>query len=85
MRIVLDTNILWISIPNSSPSNWLIHDLLAQRYTLCVTTDILEEYEEIIERFLGLGPRRAKGIVPGIPSATNRPQGNRPQGDRSSC
>ena len=53
MRIVLDTNILWISIPNSSPSNWLIRDLLAQRYTLCVTTDILEEYEEIIERFLG--------------------------------
>jgi uncharacterized protein len=53
MRIVLDTNILWISIPNSSPSNWLIRDLLARRYTLCVTTDILEEYEEIIERFLG--------------------------------
>ena len=54
MRIVLDTNILWISIPRSSPSNWLIQDLLNQRYTLCVTTDILEEYEEIIERFLGV-------------------------------
>ena len=54
MRIVLDTNILWISIPRFSPSNWLIQDLLNQRYTLCVTTDILEEYEEIIERFLGV-------------------------------
>ena len=53
MRVVLDTNVLWISIPRSSPSNWLIRDLLNQQYTLCVTTDILEEYEEIIERFLG--------------------------------
>lgn len=53
MKVVLDTNILWISIPRSSPSNWLIRDLFLQKYTLCVTTDILEEYEEIIERFLG--------------------------------
>ena len=53
MRVVLDTNVLWISIPRYSPSNWLIRDLLNQEYTLCVTTDILEEYEEIIERFLG--------------------------------
>ena len=54
MRIVLDTNILWISIPPSSPSNWLVRDLLNRKYTLCVTTDILEEYEEIIEKFLGV-------------------------------
>lgn len=53
MRLVIDTNILWISIPRNSPSNWLIQDLLNQKFTLCVTTDILEEYEEIIERFLG--------------------------------
>ena len=53
MKVVLDTNVLWISIPRFSPSNWLIQDLLNQKYTLCVTTDILEEYEEIIERFLG--------------------------------
>ena len=51
MKVVLDTNVLWISIPRFSPSNWLIQDLLNQKYTLCVTTDILEEYEEIIERF----------------------------------
>ena len=53
MRIVIDTNILWISIPRSSPSNWIIRALLNKEFTLCVTTDILEEYEEIIERFLG--------------------------------
>ena len=53
MRVVIDTNILWISIPSHSPNHWLIQDLLAHRYTLCVTTDILQEYEEIIERFLG--------------------------------
>ncbi len=53
MKVVLDTNVLWISIPRYSPSNWLIQDLLKQKYTLCVTTDILNEYAEIIERFLG--------------------------------
>ena len=53
MRIVLDTNILWISIPRSSPSNWIVRSLLKHEFSLCVTTDILEEYEEIIERFLG--------------------------------
>jgi uncharacterized protein len=53
MRIVIDTNILWISIPRSSPSNWLIRALQNKEFALCVTTDILEEYEEIIERFLG--------------------------------
>ena len=53
MKIVLDTNLLWVSISRHSSSHWLIQDLVNQRYTLCVTTDILEEYEEIIERFLG--------------------------------
>ncbi len=53
MRVVLDTNILWISIPRLSPSNWLIRDLSSQKYSICVTTDILDEYEEIIEEFLG--------------------------------
>ncbi len=54
MKVVLDTNILWVSIPRTSSSNWSIEDLFAQRYILCITTDILEEYEEIIKRFLGI-------------------------------
>ena len=33
--------------------SWIVRDLLNRAFTLCVTTDILEEYEEIIERFLG--------------------------------
>lgn len=53
MRIVIDTNVLWVSIPRSSPSNWIVRDLLKNKFSLCVTTDILKEYEEIINRFLG--------------------------------
>jgi uncharacterized protein len=53
MRIVIDTNVLWVSIPRSSPSNWIVRDLLKNKFSICVTTDILEEYEEIINRFLG--------------------------------
>jgi hypothetical protein len=40
MRIVLDTNILWISIPRSSPSNWIVRSLLKREFSLCVTTDM---------------------------------------------
>ena len=52
MKVVIDTNILWISIPSSSPTNWIIQDLFNQKFSICVTTDILNEYEEIIARFL---------------------------------
>ncbi len=53
MKIVLDTNVLWVSISRNSKTHWVFQHLLAGDFTLCVTTDILEEYEEIIGRKLG--------------------------------
>ena len=53
MRVVLDTNILFVSVSDRSPFHWVIQELAAGRYTLCVTTDILVEYHEIIGRQIG--------------------------------
>lgn len=53
MKIVLDTNVLLVSISNRSRLHWIFKKLINQDYTLCVTTDILAEYEEIIEQHMG--------------------------------
>ena len=49
MRVVIDTNQLLSSISPKSGSHWLYQAIFAGQFTLCVTTDILEEYEEIIQ------------------------------------
>ena len=48
MKIVLDTNILLVSFYKKSSFYSIWEGLLLGKYTLCVTTDILLEYEEII-------------------------------------
>ena len=53
MKVVVDTNILWVAISRRSKTHWVFSDLINGKFTLCVTTDILEEYEEIISRRLG--------------------------------
>jgi len=49
VRVVLDTIVLLVSISNRSRLHWIFKKLINQEYTLCVTTDILAEYAEIIE------------------------------------
>ena len=51
LRIVLDTNVLVASISRKSPFHWVWVAFLEGKYQLCVTTDILDEYAEIIERY----------------------------------
>ncbi|MBK8923176.1 MAG: putative toxin-antitoxin system toxin component, PIN family [Saprospirales bacterium] len=50
MRIVLDTNILLTSFSSRSETHWIWTSLAEGKYTLCITHDILLEYEEIIAR-----------------------------------
>ncbi len=50
MKIVLDTNVLVNSFLKKSKNYWIWKALESQQLTLCVTTDILLEYEEIITR-----------------------------------
>lgn len=47
-RIVLDTNCLLQSLPTGSPYHKIWTDILLGRISLCVNTDILDEYEEVL-------------------------------------
>ncbi len=51
MKVVIDTNVLLSAIYPGSKNYWIRVALQKQKITLCVTTDILDEYEEIISRF----------------------------------
>ncbi|MBQ8455311.1 MAG: putative toxin-antitoxin system toxin component, PIN family [Prevotella sp.] len=47
-RIVLDTNCLLQALPSRSPYHKIWTEILAGHVSLCVNTEILSEYEEII-------------------------------------
>lgn len=49
-RIVLDTNCLIVSLPSKSPYHKIWEDFINGKYTLCVSNEILTEYEEILSR-----------------------------------
>lgn len=53
MKLVIDTNVLLVSISPRSDFHWLFEAFISENFTLCVTTDIITEYEEIIERHMG--------------------------------
>ena len=53
VKAVIDTNILLVSVSKHSPYHWVFHRLLNGEYTLCVTSDILLEYEEIVGKEMG--------------------------------
>jgi len=54
VNIVLDTNILLTCISRKSHIHWIFENLLNGTYNLCVTTDVLLEYAEVIERHMGI-------------------------------
>ena len=51
MRVVIDTNCLMVSIPKVSRSRWLFDAIINNTIEVGITTDIIEEYEEIIGSF----------------------------------
>ena len=52
-KVVLDTNVLVVSVSSKSKLHWVFKKLIDKEYTLCVTTEILAEYAEILERLMG--------------------------------
>lgn len=50
MNVVLDTNVLIMSISKGSPFHSVWTEFLSGRYTICYTTEILLEYEEVLAR-----------------------------------
>lgn len=68
-RIVLDTNCLLVSISKYGESYPVWRGLLEGRYELCVSNDILEEYEEIIARMTT--PDVARNVIDAILKCKN--------------
>jgi rRNA-processing protein FCF1 len=50
IKIVLDTNVLLVSISSRSKYHWIFQELLSGSFVLVITTEILLEYEEILKR-----------------------------------
>ena len=53
-KIVLDTNCLVQCIPSRSKYRIIWNSILEGKNTLCVSNDILQEYEEILQKLAGL-------------------------------
>ena len=53
MRIVLDTNVLLVSFSSRSQFYPLFESFLNEEFVLCVSTDIMLEYEEILSKHVG--------------------------------
>lgn len=51
MRVLLDTNILLVITPYYSAYRWVYDALRAGRFELVVSTEILDEYAELLERY----------------------------------
>jgi len=51
MKIVLDTNCLLVSVAQKSAYHWLWQAFSAGRFTLCYTSEMLQEYEELLLRY----------------------------------
>lgn len=63
-NLVVDTNSLIQIISPRSPYRPIYDSLIDGTYSLCVTTEILEEYEEILLRFMR--PHSARMIMDAI-------------------
>lgn len=69
-KIILDTNVLLVSISSRSKYHWVFQKLLKGDYDLYISNEILLEYEEIIsEKFNPLVARdvsRALLVLPNV-------------------
>ena len=68
-RVVLDTNSLLVSLSRQGRAYPVWQGFQEGRYTLCVTTEILEEYEEVIAR--KTRPDIARNVIDFIMQQTN--------------
>jgi putative PIN family toxin of toxin-antitoxin system len=50
LRIILDTNVLIMSIPTRSEHRWIFDKFINEEFDLLISNDILAEYEEILDR-----------------------------------
>jgi putative PIN family toxin of toxin-antitoxin system len=61
LKVVIDTNILLVSISSKSKYHWIFEKLLNDEFDLFVTNEVLMEYEEIISS--KYNSRLAKNVI----------------------
>lgn len=54
LKVILDTNVLLVSISEYSQYHWLYKALIDKKFDLFITNEILTEYEEIISEKLSI-------------------------------
>lgn len=54
LRLVIDTNVFLVSLAANYKLHWIFQSLLDGKFDLCVSNEILKEYEEIIGSRYGL-------------------------------
>jgi len=64
MNIVLDTNCLLMALSRRSPYYPIWRDFVDGKYTLCISNEILTEYEEILTQ--KVGPEIATNVISAI-------------------
>ncbi|MDR0799272.1 MAG: putative toxin-antitoxin system toxin component, PIN family [Dysgonamonadaceae bacterium] len=68
MKIVLDTNCLLVSVQEYSKYYWLWQAFQNKKFTLCYTSEILNEYFEILSQYYSFS--LAKNVVDAILDAS---------------
>lgn len=69
MILVIDTNCLMVSIPKLSATRWLFDLLKNGDFQFGISTEILEEYEEVIGQFYS--SNLATNVVELLPNLSN--------------
>ena len=54
LRIVLDTNVFLVILAPKFRLHWIFQSLIEGKFELCVSTEVVNEYEEIISLRYGL-------------------------------
>lgn len=50
LKVVIDTNVLLVSISSKSKYHWLFQKMIGQEFEVYISNEILTEYEEIISK-----------------------------------
>ena len=69
MKIVLDTNCLLPAIFDNSPYSWLWGAFVEDKFSLCSSTEIVEEYGELLASFYSI--EISESVINTITNASN--------------
>ncbi len=50
MKLVIDTNVLVSALSSRSIFHWIIQDLMAEKFEIAISYEVLLEYEEILKK-----------------------------------